>query len=179
MDEVEYLVGHTADVDVARLSEARRLMDVAFEGDFDDDDWEHGLGGIHALALGGGAVVGHASVVQRRLVTGGRALRAGYVESVGVHPGWHRRGIGGTLMDHLERVIQRAYDLGALGATDEAIPLYTSHGWRPWRGPLAALTPDGLRETPDEAGAVYVLATATPIDLDARLACDWRDGDVW
>jgi aminoglycoside 2'-N-acetyltransferase I len=83
-------------------------------------------------------------------------------------------------MDRLERVILRAYDLGALGATDEAVPLYTSHGWRPWRGPLAALTPEGLRDTPDEAGAVYVMETAAvPLDFDAQLVCDWRDGDVW
>jgi aminoglycoside 2'-N-acetyltransferase I len=128
MDGVEYLVGHTADVDAELLAQDRKLMDLAFDGDFDDDDWEHGLGGVHALALGGGNVVGHASVVQRRLVTGGRALRAGYVESVGVHPDWHHRGVGGTLMDHVERVIHAAYDLGALGATDEAIPLYASHG---------------------------------------------------
>jgi aminoglycoside 2'-N-acetyltransferase I len=179
MDAVEYLVAHTADLEPGVLAEARAVLDLAFDGDFGDDDWEHGLGGLHALALGGGTVVGHASVVQRRLVTGGRALRAGYVEGVGVHPGWRRRGVAGALMTRLERVIQRAYDLGALGATDEAIPLYVRHGWRPWRGTLAALTPTGPAETPDEQGAVYVLEAGTSLDLDAELACDWRDGDVW
>ena len=34
---------------------ARALLDEAFGGDFDDDDWEHALGGMHAVAFDGGA----------------------------------------------------------------------------------------------------------------------------
>jgi aminoglycoside 2'-N-acetyltransferase I len=176
---ITYLTGHTADVDAAVLAGGRALMDQAFD-DFTDADWEHSVGGVHAVALAGDQVVGHASVVQRRLLHGGRALRAGYVEGVGVHPGWQRRGIGGRLMAEVERVVRTAYDLGALGATDEGVALYTSHGWQAWRGPLASLTPSGTVPTPDADGAVYVLATpGTPLDLDAPLTCDWRDGDVW
>ena len=48
-----------------------------------DQDWEHALGGVHAVAWLDGEVVGHASVVQRRLLHDGRALRTGYVEGVG------------------------------------------------------------------------------------------------
>ena len=58
-----------------------------FEGEFTEQDWEHALGGIHALVWDGDALVGHAAVVQRRLLHGGRALRAGYVEGVGVRAG--------------------------------------------------------------------------------------------
>jgi aminoglycoside 2'-N-acetyltransferase I len=179
-DGVDYLVRHTADLSPDLLAGARAVVNAAFDGDFGDADWEHSLGGVHAVATAGGEVVGHASVVQRRLVHGGRALRAGYVEGVGVHPAWRRRGIAGALMGRVEGVVQRAYDLGALGATDEAIPLYVAHGWVRWRGPLAALTPNGTVPTPDEAGAVFVLATpAVQLDLDGDLTCDWRDGDVW
>ena len=177
---VDYVVGHTADVDPALLARARALMDAAFDGDFGESDWEHCLGGLHAVATAGDEVVGHAAVVQRRLLHGGRALRAGYVEGVGVRPGWQGRGIGGGLMGRVERVIRAAYDVGALGATDEGVPLYVAHGWEPWRGPLAVLAPAGTVPTPDDAGAVYVLATpAAPLDLDGERACDWRDGDVW
>jgi aminoglycoside 2'-N-acetyltransferase I len=87
------------------------------------------------------------------------------------------RGYGGALMGALERVIRGAYDLGALGATDEAIPLYEGHGWRRWDGPLFALTPAGRMRTPDEDGAVYVLGEG--LDVSAELTCDWRDGDLW
>lgn len=155
-------------------------MDAAFAGDFAEDDWEHCLGGLHVVARSGDEVVGHATVVQRRLTTGGRALRAGYVEGVAVHPGHQRRGIGGEVMSRAESIVRAAYDLGALGATDEGLPLYTSHGWVPWRGPLAALTPDGTVLTPDEQGAVLVLPVpSVPLDLESPLTCDWRDGDLW
>jgi aminoglycoside 2'-N-acetyltransferase I len=33
--------------------------------------------------------------------------------------------------------------------------------------------------TPDEDGAIHVLPAATPLNLNAELTCDWRDGDVW
>jgi aminoglycoside 2'-N-acetyltransferase I len=175
----EVRTAHTADLDAATLRAARALFDVAFAGDFDDDDWEHGLGGIHALVWDGDALVGHGSVVQRRLLHGGRALRTGYVEAVAVHPDHRRRGHGGAAMTALERVVRGAYDLGALGATDDGAPLYAAHGWRRWAGPLLALTPDGVVRTPDADGAVYVLPGAVPLDLGGALTCDWRDGDVW
>jgi aminoglycoside 2'-N-acetyltransferase I len=168
---------HTADLDPATLAAARALLDEVFEGELTDADWEHGLGGIHALAWEGDELVGHASVIQRRLVYQGRALRAGYVEGVGVSPRHRRRGHASALMTALGKVIRGAYDLGALGATDEAIPLYERHGWRRWEGPLFALTPDGRVRTAEDDGAVYVLAEG--LDRTAELTCDWRDGDVW
>ena len=82
-------------------------------------------------------------------------------------------------MSALERIITTAYDVGALGATDEAERLYAGRGWRRWEGPLFALTPDGIRRTRDEDGAVWVLPGSTHVDLAAALTCDWRDGDVW
>jgi aminoglycoside 2'-N-acetyltransferase I len=173
-----YEVAHTADLPVATLAEVRALLDAAFGEGLTDDDWEHALGGMHVIARAGTDLVGHASVVQRRLVTGGRAMRAGYVEAVGVHPDRWRQGVGAGMMDRIERMVRAAYDIGALGSSDEGQPLYRGRGWVPWRGPLTALTPDGIVPTDDEAGAVLVLVEQ-PIDLDAPLMCDWRDGDVW
>jgi aminoglycoside 2'-N-acetyltransferase I len=170
---------HTADLDVETLRAARVLLDDVFAGELDDHDWEHALGGIHALAWEGGEIVGHASVVQRRIVHRGRALRAGYVEAVGVSAAHRRRGYGAALMAAVERVIRGAYDLGALGSTDDGAALYTSRGWRRWEGPTSALTPDGIVRTTEEDGFVYVLPVAVELDLSGDLICDWRDGDVW
>jgi len=170
---------HTADLDAATLTTARLLLDDVFAGEMSDDDWEHALGGIHALAWEGDELIGHASVVQRRLLHGGRALRTGYVEGVGVRADRRRRGVGGALMDALERVLRAAYELGALGATDDAVRLYTAHGWKRWEGPTSALTPEGIVRTVDADGAVYVLPLSTPLELTGALVCDWRDGDVW
>ena len=170
---------HTADLDPPTLEAARAFLDQAFEGDMSDDDWEHALGGVHALIWEGDDLVGHASVVQRRLLHRGRALRTGYVEGVGVRADRRRRGHGGELMDALERVIRGAYELGALSASAEAIEFYEGRGWQRWRGPTAVLTPTGVLRTEDDDGGVYVLPLAVPLDLDGELTCDWRDGDVW
>jgi aminoglycoside 2'-N-acetyltransferase I len=172
-------VAHTGDLDPATLGAARELLVAAFEGDIDEHDWEHSLGGMHALAWEDGEVVAHAALVQRRLLHRGRALRAGYVEGVGVRADRRGRGLGAAVMAPLERLLRGAYDLGALGATDDAIPLYERHGWQRWRGPLSALTPHGVVRTPDEEGAVFVLPAGAELDLDGELTCDWRDGDVW
>jgi aminoglycoside 2'-N-acetyltransferase I len=167
---------HTSALPQRTLRAARALLDDVFAGEMTDSDWDHALGGVHALAWEDGELVGHASVVQRRLVCGGRARRTGYVEGVGVRADRRRRGIAGALMASLEDVIGRAYELGALGASEMAIPFYASRGWRAWEGPLAALTPDGVVATPDERGAVFVLGE---LDVTGTLLCDWRDGDVW
>jgi aminoglycoside 2'-N-acetyltransferase I len=174
-------VAHTADLDAATRAAIGALLHDAFAGDLDDHDVEHAFGGLHALAQDAdGALVGHASLVQRRLLHGGRALRAGYVEGVAVRADHRRGGIGAALMAPLERAIRTAYEVGALGATDVAIPFYAGRGWQRWRGEARALTPAGVVRTPDDEGAVYVLAVdGTPLDLDAPLTCDWRDGDVW
>ena len=172
-------VAHTADLDRAVLAAAAVLLREAFAGDFSDSDWEHALGGVHALAWEGEALVGHASLVQRRLLHGGRALRAGYVEGVGVRASARGRGHFGAMMGALERVLRGAYEVGALAATDMAAPRYAARGWMEWRGRLSALTPAGVRPTPAERGAVYVLPLAAGLDPDGELTCDWRDGDVW
>ena len=153
-------------------------MDVVFDG-MAEHDWEHALGGIHATVWEGDAAVAHGSVMMRRLLLEGRALRCGYVEAVATLP--DRRGMGHAtrVMEALAGVIRGAYDIGALGATDMAAPLYRRLGWLQWEGPLFALTPDGTIPTPEVEKAVHVLPVGAPPDITAALTCDWRDGDVW
>ncbi|MEU1732695.1 GNAT family N-acetyltransferase [Streptosporangium sp. NPDC020145] len=176
---IDVRTAHTSELGTATLETARRLLVEVFDGDLSDDDWEHALGGVHALAWRGAELVGHASVVQRRMLHGGRALRAGYVEAVGVRADLRRGGYGTALMDALERVVHGAYDLGALSASDEAVPFYRGRGWRQWRGETFALTPDGLERTEEEDEGVHVLPVTVPLTLSGTLTCDWRDGDVW
>jgi len=178
-DDVNVSLAHTADLDPAVLEAGYALLQDVFPGDFYESDWEHALGGLHALAWDDETLIGHAAVIQRRLIYGGRALRTGYVEGVGVRADRQGRGVGGALMTALENVIRSAYDLGALGATDAAVPMYRAHGWRRWEGRLSALTPSGIVRTAEEEGAVFVLPVAVELDLTAELTCDWRDGDVW
>jgi aminoglycoside 2'-N-acetyltransferase I len=177
MTEVQ--TAHTSDLDAAVLAAGRALLEAVFAGELTDADWEHALGGIHALVWEGPELIGHASVIQRRLLYGGRALRAGYVEGVGVRADRRARGHGGALMNALERVIRHAYDIGALGATEAAADFYAARGWQCWQGPTSALTPVGIARTEDEDGSIYVLPVAAALDLSHELTCDWRDGDAW
>lgn len=170
---------HTADLGPDGRAELRGLLVLVYGADFTDADWDHALGGMHALARVGGVLVGHAALVARRLLHGGRALRAGYVEAVAVHPGYRRRGIAGAVMEPVERLARGGHELGALGSSQMALPFYAGRGWQLWRGPLHALTPSGIVDTPDERGGIYVLPAGVPLDLDGDLTCDWRDGDVW
>ena len=176
----ELRTGHTSDLDAATLEAVRSLLVAAFEDDpFEPHDWEHALGGVHAMAYEDDELVGHASVVQRRMLHGGRALRCGYVEGVGVRADARRRGHAGALMEEIERVIRGAYELGALGATDTGALLYAARGWQLWRGPTSMLTTSGVVPTPDEDGGIYVLPVDAPLDLDGELTADWRDGGTW
>lgn len=179
MSAVEIRTAHTADLDGATLASARALLVDVFEGDLSDTDWEHALGGVHALAWDGDELIGHASVVQRRLLHGGRGLRTGYIEAVGVRRDRRREGHGAALMAALERVLKGAYEPGALSAADEAAEFYTALGWTRWQGPSYALTPQGVIRTEDEDGGIFVLPLTAPVDVTGALTCDWRDGDVW
>ena len=82
-------------------------------------------------------------------------------------------------MAELERVIRAAYELGALGATDEGAALYSARGWRRWQGQTWALAPAGPVRTEGGEGGVYVLDVALDLDVHERLTCDWREGDLW
>jgi len=176
---IEVHVAHTTDLDTATLRAARALLDAVFAADMNDHNWEHALGGVHALVWEGTEVVGHASVVQRRLLHAGRALRAGYVEGVGVRPDRRCRGHGAAMMGALERVVRGAYELGALGTTDQAADFYAARGWKLWKGPTSALTPTGITRTEEDDGSIYVLPGVVSLDRSGELTCDWRDGDVW
>jgi len=178
---IELTVVHTADLGAARTAAVRALLDVVFRGDFDDDDWEHSIGGMHVLLHEGEEMIAHGAVGQRRMNHHGRARRAGYVEAVAVHPAARRRGHGHAVMAALEGIIVRAYDFGALAASPAGAPLYLARGWRPWQGATWALTPSGVQRTADEDDGVYVFPVPGGLDLDlsADLTCDWRDGDLW
>ncbi|OBC10079.1 MULTISPECIES: GNAT family N-acetyltransferase [unclassified Gordonia (in: high G+C Gram-positive bacteria)] len=171
---------HTAHLEPGRMPQLMRLLDAAFDGDFDDTDLDHALGGMHALIVDeSDELIGHAAVVARSVLVDDQPRRCGYVEAVAVSPTHQREGLGGALMAAIEEVIDNAYDLGALGASDAGMRLYESRGWIPWVGTLGVLSPDGWAPTPDDEGAVLVRNIGGLDSAVARLSCDWRAGDVW
>ncbi|OBG12061.1 aminoglycoside 2'-N-acetyltransferase [Mycolicibacterium celeriflavum] len=174
---------HTSDLDPETREDAKSMVIEAFDGDFTDVDWEHSLGGMHAMIFDHGALIAHAAVVQRRLLYRRTALRCGYVEAVAVREDWRGQGLARAVMDAVEQVLRGAYQLGALSASEEGRHIYTARGWLPWQGPTSVLAPAGLTRTPDDDNALFVLPVSLPdgmvLDTSAEITCDWRDGDVW
>jgi aminoglycoside 2'-N-acetyltransferase I len=170
----------------AEVAALRRLMSDAFaddeHGGFTEDDWQHALGGIHFLLEVDGAVVSHASVVERALHVAERPLRAGYVEAVATDPAHQGKGYGSKVMQAVGAYIDQAgFDLGFLGTGSQSF--YDRLGWHVWRGPSSVRHRDGRTEpTPDEDGYLMFYPTpAWPNDLgdEEPISCEWRPGDVW
>ena len=173
------VVEHTGRLTPGDLDAVRDLLVAAFVDGFSETDLEHCLGGLHALLWEGPELLAHGALVQRRLLHGGRALRAGYVEGVAVRADARRQGHGGAVVAALEDIGRRAYDVLALSTTDEGDPFYASRGWLPWQVPTAVLTVTGPVRTPDDDDAVRVLPLSAPLHRSGELTCDWRDGDPW
>lgn len=147
--------------------------------EFTDEDWDHAVGGLHFILEEGGAIVAHASVVERELHTSGRRLETGYVEAVATRPVFQRRGHGSTLMREVDEYIDQTFQLGALDTGTSAF--YERLGWVAWKGPTFVRTDSGVIRTGEEDGSVLVrLTPASPqLDLSAPISCDWRSGDAW
>src|SRR3954451_20091021 len=170
----ELRTAHTSDLDAATLGAGRALLGDVFGDKLTEHDWEHCLGGMHALLYEDGEIVGHAAVVQRRLLHGGRALRTGYVEGVAVRADRQGHGHGRALMGAVERMVRGAYELGALASTDDALRFYAACGWQAWQGPTYTLSPDGIVRTAGDDGGVFVLPVSVELDVAGELTCDWR-----
>jgi aminoglycoside 2'-N-acetyltransferase I len=179
---VEITLVPTAALAVGQIAEIRTHLWDAFSepgNEMTEADWEHALGGIHVLLSSGGALVGHASVVERTLWIGERPFRTGYVEAVATRPDRQGQGFGTLLMRRVNDHIGERFELGGLGTGVQ--PFYERLGWLIWRGPTWVRTEHGPVRTPDEDGYIMVLPTpAMPnLELTAPLSCEWRPGDVW
>ena len=177
MPEVRLLT--TAEVPPELLAAARDLCDRAFGARFEATDWDHALGGWHALALEGAELVAHASLVDRVLYVGGRGLRAGYVEAVATDPDRQGTGLGSLVMAPLAAVIRAETELGALSTG--AHGFYQRLGWERWRGPTYVRRNGQPVRTAEEDDGVMVLrhGPSLGLDLSAGIACDQRSGDDW
>jgi aminoglycoside 2'-N-acetyltransferase I len=158
----------------------RRLLDAAYDGDFTDDDFDHALGGWHAIAGDLAAPIAHAAVVARCLVIGTRELHTGFVEAVATLRAHRRTGLGSRVMTAIAGVISDCFELGALSTGEHAF--YERLGWERWRGPSYIRAADGTttRSADEDSGIMILRCTPScDIDLTASIACDERPGDSW
>ena len=157
-------------------------MDVAFADDagFDDDDWDHTIGGEHLCTWEEGVLLAHAAVVPRTIEIDGVAFSVGYVEGVAVRPGRQGSGLGTDVMRHAGDVIRASYELGVLGTGVHHF--YERLGWERWHGQSWVRHPDGrLERTGDDDDGLMLLrfGPSAGVSLAGRIVCEWRPGDVW
>jgi aminoglycoside 2'-N-acetyltransferase I len=173
----------TPDLTLLDVAAIRELLLAAFgsedEERFTDDDWDHAVGGVHFVLELDGDIIAHASVVEREIHAGHRALRTGYVEAVATAPHRQGAGFGSLVVGEVTAYIRDQFELGALGTGRHLF--YERLGWLTWAGPSYVRTADGVHRTPDDDGWIMVLATpaSPPLDVAATLSCEWRAGDVW
>ena len=139
-DEVR--IAPTDALEPEELRRIRALLDAAFgTGDeqFQDEDWRHALDGMHFVLEVDGALVSHASVVERRLEIGGRPFRTGYVEAVATQPDRQGEGFGTTVMRDATAYVRETFELGALGTGEQGF--YERLGWTTWAGPSRRSSP--------------------------------------
>ena len=164
---------------VEQLVEIHALLLEAFEGDFDDADWEHALGGTHVVALDGSVLVAHASVVARVLEVDGVPFRTGYVEAVAVSPSRHGEGIGSLVMHDVAEIVTSEFELGGLGTGRHSF--YERVAWERWQGPTFVRRGSELMRTEEDDDGVMVLrfGPSSTVDLTAAISCEARPGDDW
>jgi aminoglycoside 2'-N-acetyltransferase I len=170
----------TAEASDDLLREIRGLLVDAFAGDFSAEDWEHTLGGWHAVVVDDGVgVLAHAAVVPRLLDVGDRRLRAGYVEGVGTSPECQGVGFGSLAIAEVTEVVRREFELGALSTDRHGF--YARLGWERWWGPTFVRHGARAVRTADEDGGIMVLRVGPSrhVDLTAALSCEARSGDDW
>ena len=171
----------TAELTAAELAGLREIFAAAWpDGGFTDDDFAHGMGGMHWVAEVDGSIVSHASVVPRRLEAGdGRAadrVPGGRGDDAGVRAPRLRLD-GGSRGGRVPASAVRARR-----ALDERAGVL--HAPRLGGMARADLGPDAagdLERTEDDDGGIFILRTPStpPLSLTDPLVCDWRSGDVW
>jgi aminoglycoside 2'-N-acetyltransferase I len=171
-------VRNTDDFSPAELREIREMLEEVFGPRYDEQSWEHCLGGMHFLLRREGRLVAHGSLVPRRFVQGGRELNGVYGESMATVKDLQGSGLGTVVVALASAHVRLHYEIAAFGASK--YHFYERLGWRRWQGPTFVLTEDGTRPASPERGSVMALIPAdSAVDIGADLATSWRAGDIW
>ena len=176
-DNIHLEVIPAAEMPAAVREQVVSLCTRAFEEDF---DLLLGTfpGAMHVLVRLGSALVSHALWVTRWLQAGtAPPVRTSYVEAVATEEQFRNRGYASAVMKRLAGEIQD-FEIGALSPSDHRF--YERFGWQLWRGPLFIRKDEGLLATPaDEEVMILCLPMTAPLDLNAPLSAEWREGELW
>lgn len=178
-DDVDVRLMASDELSTAVRMQLRSLLWDSFPDDFTEDDWHHGLGGVHVVAFEGDRPVGHASVISRTLYVGGRRCDGGYLEAVVVDAEHRGRGIGASVVRAACDIIAQRYPIAALSTSEHGF--YEQLGWDRWQGPAYVVAGTVWRRTEGEDDGIMVLRMpGCPVaDLTMSIAVEARSGDDW
>jgi len=132
----------------------------------------------HLIGRQDGRIVSHAMWVTRWLQPEGLPpLRTAYVEMVASHPSYQSLGHATRLMVQVPGRLTDDFQLAALCPAETR--LYRRLGWTFWRGSLFIHQAKSLLPTPEEQVMILPLPGTPPLDLDAALSAEWREGELW
>jgi aminoglycoside 2'-N-acetyltransferase I len=172
------IIKEVIDVDSKTASSIRLLLELAYDGDFSSEDWEHTLGGQYFLGLRDDIIIAHGSVVSRKMFIDGRALTAGYVEAVAVLPAYWRQGFGTQLMTQITQFCYDNYELSML-STDEK-HFYKKLGWRQFQGESFVRNGESeFRTIEEDDGLMFLPGKNCGTNEIRRAICEPRSGDDW
>nr|ELR5114236.1 GNAT family N-acetyltransferase [Providencia stuartii]ELR5115371.1 GNAT family N-acetyltransferase [Providencia stuartii] len=176
---IKYRFLHTSQLTPSEKEMLFSLLVEGFDNDFSDDDFQHTLGGMHVIAYDQQKMIGHVAIIQRYMAMNNEPISVGYVEAMVVEQTYRRQGIGTHLMQHTNEIISSCYQLGLLSASEEGQQLYSSVGWKVWKGSLFELKQRQYMRSIEEEGGVMGWSANESIDFTASLYCDFRGGDQW
>jgi len=172
------IIKQVIDIDSETESTIKALLDLAYEGDFSPEDWEHTFGGQYFIGYLDGTIIAHGSVVPRKMFINGEEVTVGYVEAVGVLPAKWRQGFGSQLMEQMTEFCLETYELSMLSS--DAINFYSRLGWRKFVGESFVQYGDVEIRTEEEDEGLMVLAGIKGGVREIRRAvCQSRSGDSW
>ncbi|MFM8503046.1 MAG: GNAT family N-acetyltransferase [Actinomycetota bacterium] len=159
-------------------SNLRELLDVAFEGDFSEEDWLHTFGGFRFLGYLDGKLIAHGAVVLRNMKVDGREIQVGYVEGVAVLPMHWRKGFGSLLMSEITSYCSSEFQLSMLSTGDKHF--YRKHGWLDFSGESYVLK-NGveIRTLDEDEGLMFLVGVTGETSRITKAVCESRVGDHW
>ena len=156
----------------------QEMLDLAYEGDFSSEDWEHAVGGLHFIGFLADTIIAHGSVVPREMFIDGHILTVGYVEAVAVSPKCTGQGFGSILMRTITDFCLDNYELSML-STDEKM-FYQRLGWHQFTGEsFIRLDNSEIRSAEEDEGLMFLPSDKSNKRNILRAVCQARSGDSW
>ncbi len=172
------IIKNFADIDSELESSIRDLLDLAYEGDFSSEDWEHTFGGQYFIGFLEKTIIAHGAVVPRPMTIDRAILTVGYVEAIAVLPSQWRHGFGTQLMKVVTQFCHNNYEISML-STDEN-QFYERVGWTQFQGESFVKKSDmEVRTAEEDESLMFLPGKKSEITQIQRAMCDARSGDSW